>query len=70
MSTIRLPEYHEGTDAARRFDEGVRQILSVPRAILERRAGYVIVELVEPRLTPRTALISGLAARTAGPVLF
>ena len=32
-----LPEMLEGPEAARRFDEGVRQILSVPRSTLVRR---------------------------------
>jgi hypothetical protein len=31
------PETLEGPEAARRFDEGVRQILSVPRSTLVRR---------------------------------
>jgi hypothetical protein len=36
MSTD-LPECHEGPEAARKFDAGLRQILSVPRTTLERR---------------------------------
>jgi hypothetical protein len=32
-----LPECHEGPEAFRRFDEGVKQILSVPRSTLVRR---------------------------------
>jgi hypothetical protein len=32
-----LPECNEGPDAAQRFDAGVRQILSVSRATLDRR---------------------------------
>lgn len=32
-----LPECHEGAEAFRQFDEGVRQILSVPHATLVRR---------------------------------
>jgi hypothetical protein len=32
-----LPECVEGPEAARRFDEGVRQILSVPHSTLVRR---------------------------------
>jgi len=32
-----LPELHEGPEAFQRFDEGVRQILSVPRSTLVRR---------------------------------
>ena len=32
-----LPECHEGPEAGKRFDEGVRQILSVPRSTLVRR---------------------------------
>jgi hypothetical protein len=31
------PDCHEGTEAFKRFDEGVRQILSVPRSTLVRR---------------------------------
>lgn len=31
------PECIEGSEAARRFDEGMRQILSVPRSTLVRR---------------------------------
>ena len=34
---VPLPECHEGKDAFRRFDEGVRQVLSVPRSTLVRR---------------------------------
>jgi len=36
-STNTLPECHEGPEAFQRFDEGVRQILSVPRSTLKRR---------------------------------
>jgi hypothetical protein len=32
-----LPECHEGPEAARRFDEGLRKILSVPHSTLVRR---------------------------------
>jgi hypothetical protein len=32
-----LPECIEGPEAFRRFDEGVRQILSVPHSLLVRR---------------------------------
>jgi hypothetical protein len=32
-----LPECIEGPDASKRFDEGVRQILSVPHSALVRR---------------------------------
>lgn len=32
-----LPECHEGPEAYRRFEEGVRQALSVPRSTLDRR---------------------------------
>jgi hypothetical protein len=32
-----LPEYIEGSEAFRRFDEGIKQILSVPHATLVRR---------------------------------
>jgi hypothetical protein len=32
-----LPECHEGREAFQRFDEGVRQILSVPHSTLVRR---------------------------------
>ncbi len=32
-----LSEYHEGPEAFRRFDEGVRQMLSVPRSTIVRR---------------------------------
>ena len=32
-----LPECHEGAEAFRQFDEGVRQILSVPHSTLVRR---------------------------------
>jgi len=35
--TTQLPECHEGPDAFQRFDEGVRQILSVPHSTLVRR---------------------------------
>jgi hypothetical protein len=35
--TAALPECSEGPEAARRFDEGVRQILSVPHSTLVRR---------------------------------
>jgi len=34
---MRPASYHEGPEAAKRLDEGVRQILSVPRSTLERR---------------------------------
>jgi hypothetical protein len=33
----RLPECIEGPEAFKRFDEGMRQILSVPRSTLVRR---------------------------------
>jgi hypothetical protein len=36
-SATPLPECNEGPEAFRRFDEGVRQILSVSRATLVRR---------------------------------
>lgn len=32
-----LPECVEGQEAFRRFDEGVRQVLAVPRGTLQRR---------------------------------
>ena len=32
-----LPECHEGPGAFKRFDEGVRQILSVPHSTIARR---------------------------------
>jgi len=32
-----LPECHEGMEALKHFDEGVRQILSVPHSTLVRR---------------------------------
>jgi hypothetical protein len=32
-----LPECHEGPEAAKRFDAEVGRILSVPRALIERR---------------------------------
>jgi hypothetical protein len=32
-----LPECHEGPGAAKRFDEGVREIISVPHSTLVRR---------------------------------
>ena len=32
-----LPEYVEGPEAFRRFDEGMKQILSVPHSTLVRR---------------------------------
>ena len=32
-----LPEYIEGPEAFRRFDEGISQILSVPKSTLVRR---------------------------------
>lgn len=32
-----LPDMIEGPEAFKRFDEGVRQILSVPRSTLDRR---------------------------------
>ena len=35
--TFTFPDCHEGPDAFRRFDDGVRQILSVPRSTLVRR---------------------------------
>jgi hypothetical protein len=35
--TAPLPEYIEGPEAFRRFDEGVRQILSVSHSTLVRR---------------------------------
>jgi hypothetical protein len=31
------PEYYEGPEAAKRFDEGIREILSVPHSTLVRR---------------------------------
>lgn len=37
VEEAQLPECNEGPDAAKRFDEGVRQILSVPHSTLERR---------------------------------
>lgn len=36
-STTSLPEYIEGPEAFRRFDEGMKQILSVPHSTLVRR---------------------------------
>jgi hypothetical protein len=36
-SATQLPACIEGPEAARHFDEGIRQILSVPRATLVRR---------------------------------
>jgi len=37
----RTPEYHEGPEAATRFTDAMRKIISVPRAvILEREAEY------------------------------
>lgn len=35
--TTKLPECHEGPHAFERFDEGVKQILSVPHSTLVRR---------------------------------
>lgn len=35
--TTQLPECIEGPEAFKRFDEGVRQILAVPRPTLDRR---------------------------------
>lgn len=32
-----LPECHEGPEAFQRFDEGVKQILSVPHSLIARR---------------------------------
>jgi hypothetical protein len=32
-----LPVCHEGPEAFRRFDDSVRQALSVPRSVIERR---------------------------------
>jgi len=32
-----LPEYHEGAEATKRFDEGLRQILSVPHSTIASR---------------------------------
>jgi hypothetical protein len=32
-----LPECHEGPEAFRRFDDAVRQALSVPHSLIERR---------------------------------
>jgi len=32
-----LPECHEGPGAFQRFDEGVKQILSVPHSLITRR---------------------------------
>lgn len=37
MKTESLPECHEGPNAAQRFEEGVRQILSVSHSTLVRR---------------------------------
>jgi hypothetical protein len=37
MKTEALPECYEGAGAFQRFDEGVKQILSVPRSTLVRR---------------------------------
>ena len=34
---MRLPEYIEGPEAFHRFDEGMKQILSVPHSLLVRR---------------------------------
>ena len=36
-SETQLPECLEGPEAFRRFDEGMRQILSVPHSLLVRR---------------------------------
>lgn len=36
-TTTPSPEYVEGPEAFRRFDEGMKQILSVPRSTLVRR---------------------------------
>ena len=35
--TTPMPECIEGPDAFRRFDEGIRQLLSVPHSLLKRR---------------------------------
>jgi hypothetical protein len=35
--TVQLPECIEGPEACHRFDEGMRQILSVPHSTLVRR---------------------------------
>jgi hypothetical protein len=32
-----FPECHEGPEAFRRFDDAVRQVLSVPHSLIERR---------------------------------
>jgi hypothetical protein len=37
MKTTPPPEYIEGPEAFRRFDEGMKQILSVPHSTLVRR---------------------------------
>jgi len=36
-ATTQLPECIEGPEASQRFDEGIRQILSVPHSTLVRR---------------------------------
>jgi len=36
-ATTQLPDCHDGAEALQRFDEGVRQILSVPHSTLVRR---------------------------------
>jgi hypothetical protein len=36
-ATVKLPDCHEGPQAFQRFDESVRQILSVPHSTLVRR---------------------------------
>lgn len=42
-----LPECVTGSEAARRFDQGVRQILSVPRSTLIRRERAYKKEVAE-----------------------
>ena len=37
MNTDNLPECIEGPEASRQFDEGLRQILSVPKSTIDRR---------------------------------
>jgi hypothetical protein len=36
-SATPLPECHEGPEAFRRFDEGLRQLLTVPHSLIVRR---------------------------------
>jgi hypothetical protein len=46
----KLPECHEGPEAYQRFDEGVRQILSVPHSTLVRRErAYKKKSLANPK---------------------